>query len=76
MARPEQHSCGEALATDPRPVKDGWTPRPDSGNDAMNSKNRSTLADIRRDPVLSSIPWAEIENLFRALGAVVSEGSG
>jgi hypothetical protein len=43
---------------------------------AMNSKNRSTLADIRRDPVLSSIPWIEIENLFRALGAKISEGSG
>lgn len=42
----------------------------------MNSKNRSTLADIFRDPVLFSIPWGDVESLFQALGGVLTEGRG
>ncbi|MBC7907433.1 MAG: type II toxin-antitoxin system HicA family toxin [Rhodospirillaceae bacterium] len=42
----------------------------------MNSKQQSTLDDIFRDPVLSSIPWTDIERLFVALGARISEGNG
>ena len=31
---------------------------------------------IYKNPVLASIPWSDIEKLFIALGAKVSEGSG
>ena len=42
----------------------------------MNSKHRKTLAAIFADPVLSSILWADIESLFLACGAEISEGRG
>ena len=42
----------------------------------VNSKQRRTLASIFEDPVSPSILWAEIESLFRALGAKISEGDG
>jgi len=42
----------------------------------VNRKNRSTLAAILEDPVRSDIPWDEIESLFRALGAEITEGQG
>jgi hypothetical protein len=42
----------------------------------MNSKQQSTLKDIFRNPVLPSIPWADIESLFGALGARITEGNG
>jgi hypothetical protein len=43
---------------------------------ALNNRHRETLAEIFQDPVLSSIKWAEIEALLRALGADLSEGRG
>ena len=42
----------------------------------MNSKHRKTLAAIFADPVLSSILWTDIESLFLACGAEISEGRG
>ena len=42
----------------------------------MNKKQRQTLEKILERPDRSNIPWANIESLFRALGAEISEGSG
>ena len=42
----------------------------------MNSKNLKTYKDIFRNPVQSDIEWADIEALFLALGAELSEGNG
>ena len=42
----------------------------------MNKKQRQTLERIFEQPVRSDIPWSDIEKLFRALGADISEGRG
>ena len=42
----------------------------------MNSKQRKTLEAIFADPIRSGIPWADIERLFVALGAEITEGRG
>jgi hypothetical protein len=42
----------------------------------MNSKHRKTLELIFINPVQANILWADIEKLFIALNAEVSEGSG
>ncbi len=42
----------------------------------MNARHRSTLAAIFTDPIPSSIPWRNVETLFRALQAEISEGRG
>ena len=42
----------------------------------MNSRHRQTLAAIFANPVRSDIRWAEIETLFRALGAEIEQGAG
>lgn len=42
----------------------------------MNTKHKKVLARIYQNPVLSDIVWADIESLFKALGAVVTEGRG
>lgn len=42
----------------------------------MNSKQQRTLQLIFEDPVRSDVPWDAVENLFDALGAEISEGSG
>jgi len=42
----------------------------------MNSKQRGTLEKVFKKPPPSDIAWADIEKLFVALGAEVSEGSG
>ena len=42
----------------------------------MNSKHRKTLETIFDDPVRSNVPWAEVEALFAAAGAEISEGRG
>jgi hypothetical protein len=42
----------------------------------VNKKQRRTLEAIFEDPVRANIPWREIENLFLALGAEITEGSG
>ncbi|MCP4660782.1 MAG: type II toxin-antitoxin system HicA family toxin [bacterium] len=42
----------------------------------MKARHRSTLIALFADPVRASIPWRDVEGLFRALGAEVSEGRG
>lgn len=42
----------------------------------MNSKNRKTFTAIFQEPIRSDINWADIESLFKALGAHISEGRG
>ena len=42
----------------------------------MNKKQRQTLNKIFERPDRSDIPWTNIESLFRALGAEISEGKG
>ena len=42
----------------------------------MNSKQKKTLKDIFHNPVKSSILWSDVENLFKACGAYIEEGSG
>lgn len=42
----------------------------------MNARHRKTLAPIYERPERSDIVWRDIEALFVALGAEVSEGSG
>ena len=42
----------------------------------MNKKQRQTLNRILEKPERSDIPWSNIESLFSALGAEISEGRG
>ena len=42
----------------------------------MNNRQRKTLLNIFREPVLSDIEWTDIESLLSALGANLSEGNG
>ena len=42
----------------------------------MNNKQRRTLEAVFRDPISPSIAWGEIESLFRACGAEITEGRG
>ncbi len=42
----------------------------------MNSKQKKVYEKIFKNPVLSDIEWAEIENLLKSLGANISEGNG
>ena len=42
----------------------------------MNKKQRQTLKAIFASPVPSDIKWNDIESLFKALGAKVSQGRG
>ena len=42
----------------------------------MNKKQRRTLEAVFTKPEPSDIAWGDIENLFRGLGAEVSEGRG
>lgn len=42
----------------------------------MNARHRKTLTLIYERPERSDIAWRDIEALFVALGAEVSEGSG
>ncbi len=42
----------------------------------MNKRHRKTLDAIFDKPARSDIEWKEIESLFKALGAEVSEGRG
>ena len=42
----------------------------------MNSKCKKTYNRIYQDPVQSNIEWSDIEALFIALNAKISEGSG
>ena len=42
----------------------------------MNNKNKATLKEIYANPVKAGIKWPDIESLFAALGARISEGNG
>lgn len=42
----------------------------------MNRKHQRTLEKIYKRPTSGNIPWKEIESLFTALGAEVSERAG
>lgn len=42
----------------------------------MNSKNKKTLENIFKRPIPANILWSDIEKLFLALGANISEGAG
>lgn len=42
----------------------------------MNQKHRKTLKTIFKVPVQSNVRWNDVENLFIALGATISEGRG
>ena len=42
----------------------------------MNKKQRQTLNKIFERPERSDIPWANIESLFKAVGAEISPGRG
>jgi len=42
----------------------------------MNKKQRQTLNRIFEKPERSDIPWSNVESLFIALGAEISEGKG
>jgi hypothetical protein len=42
----------------------------------MRTKHRKTLELIFEDPVRPDILWADVESLFRDLGAQITEGSG
>ena len=43
---------------------------------ALNNKQRKTLELIFTEPVPANINWQDIESLFTALGAMISEGKG
>ena len=42
----------------------------------VNSKNMKTYKRIYQDPFQSNIEWTDIESLFKALGAEITEGAG
>jgi hypothetical protein len=42
----------------------------------MNKKQSETLRSIFKDPPLANVKWADIESLFRSLGAEISQGNG
>lgn len=42
----------------------------------MNNKSKKTLKAIFERPVRSDVAWSDIEKLFLALGAEISEGKG
>ena len=43
---------------------------------SLGSRHRKTLRAVFEDPVRSNVAWADVEKLFGALGAEVSEGRG
>lgn len=42
----------------------------------LNARHRATRLAVFDVPIRSNAPWADIETLFAALGAEMSEGSG
>jgi len=42
----------------------------------VNKKQQRTLETVFEDPIKASIAWKDIEALFAALGAEITEGSG
>ena len=43
---------------------------------ALSSRHRKTLRALFDHPTRANIRWSDIERLFRAVGAEVSEGAG
>ena len=43
---------------------------------ALSTKHSRILAEIFANPVRADLRWADIESLFRALGAEITQGSG
>lgn len=42
----------------------------------MRSRHQKTLDELFEEPTRANIGWSDVEALFRALGAEVSEGRG
>lgn len=42
----------------------------------INSRHLRTLRRLHANPVSGTIPWSDIEAMFRHLGATVAEGRG
>ena len=42
----------------------------------MNARQRKTLEAIFDEPIRADVRWADVENLFEALGGKISEGRG
>jgi hypothetical protein len=42
----------------------------------MRGRHRNTLQAVFADPVRANVPWTDIEAMFLAAGAVISEGRG
>jgi hypothetical protein len=42
----------------------------------MNKKQRKILKAIFATPILKTLPWNDIESLFKAIGCEVIEGDG
>jgi HicA toxin of bacterial toxin-antitoxin, len=42
----------------------------------LNNKQKKVLAEIFATPIRSNILWTDVERLFVALGATVTEGNG
>jgi len=42
----------------------------------LNNRHQKTLNAIFENPIRANIPWNDIESLFLALGAEMTEGSG
>ena len=42
----------------------------------MNTRHKKVIESVFRNPIQANILWTDIEKLFIALGAELSEGSG
>jgi len=42
----------------------------------LSKKHNKTLSNIFESPIRSDVEWSDIEKLFRALGAEITEGRG
>jgi hypothetical protein len=42
----------------------------------LNNKHQKTLNAIFENPIRANIPWNDVESLFLALGAEITEGNG
>ncbi len=42
----------------------------------LSSKHQKTLVAVFDRPTQANLPWSNVERLFKAVGAEVSEGSG
>ena len=42
----------------------------------MRGRHRNTLEAVFADPVRANVPWADVEALFIAAGASISQGRG